>query len=127
MDLNGVEIALSAMFPVPPDPVTIQGALYKPLLLKPFLSKFLSVDGIPDDFQISDLMLNVAVGSPFDWEFELGLSNLWTIDLWDGKTLVFKSLLVRAASETGQKKLLLLASFALAGTELYLSGKYDGQ
>jgi hypothetical protein len=134
MDLNGAEIDVAVSFPE----LGIEGSLAKPLPLAPFLRKFINVDGVPDDFEISILMFTIDLTPPpnppparpppsHPWMFEIGLSNLWEFKLWDGKTFKFEQLLVNASGAvSGQDPALFVYSaYSIAGTQLYLSAQYQ--
>lgn len=124
MTINGVEIEVTLL--VTGEDIVIDGALVQSLPLSTLLEDIVDISGIPFEAQMSDLMFGISLGTPFAWQFEIGLTNLWTVNLPGDLTFTFESLIVNASgAQSTTPDLLVYSSYSIAGAELYLSAQED--
>lgn len=94
-----------------------------PVPLKPFVSKFLPANIVPDDFQLSALDFGLGLKEPHNYVFDITLSNLWSVTI-GSRTLQMTSLSVAMEGEGSKTPgLTIQGQINFAGTLLYLSAE----
>lgn len=123
LDIYGqsVEVALSL-----PD-LYLFGALGHddPVLLKPFVSKFLPGNIIPDDFRLSALDFGISLEEPHNYAFDITLVDLWSVSIGTQKlemTTLSVSMEGVGAASPG---LSIQGQILFGGTLLYLSAEHN--
>jgi hypothetical protein len=94
-----------------------------PVPLKPFVSKFLPANIVPDDFQLSALDFGLGLEAPHNYVFDITLSNLWSVTIGTREIEMTSLSVYLNGAGGGAPGLSIQGQIAFSGTLLYLSAE----
>lgn len=94
-----------------------------PIPLKPFVSNFLPANIVPDNFELSALELGLGLTAPFPYNFDITLSNLWSVTIGKQELQMTKLSVSMEGAGSGKPGLSILGQIEFAKTQIYLSAE----
>jgi len=121
LDVYGQEINMALSLP----DLYLVGSIAhdKPIPLKPFVSHFLPADLIPDNFELSELELGLGLKAPNPYNFDITLSNLWSVAIGDQQLAMTKLSVSMEGAGSTKPGLSILGQIEFAKTQVYLSAE----
>src|SRR5262245_59151458 len=95
----------------------------RPIPLKPFVSHFLPADLIPDNFELSELVLGLGLKAPHPYNFDITLSNLWSVSIGNQELAMTKLSVSMEGAGSTKPGLSILGQIEFAKTQVYLSAE----
>ena len=121
LDVYGHEIDMALSLP----DLYLVGRLAKdtPVKLKPFVSHFLPADLIPDNFELSELELGLGLRDPHPYNFDITLSNLWSVTIGDQELQMTRLSVSMEGVGSTRPGLSIEGQIEFAKTQVYLSAE----
>jgi len=94
-----------------------------PVPLKPFVSKFLPGNIVPDNFQLSELAFGLGLRNPHPWVFDIALENLWSVSIGTRELQMTKLSVYLDGVGAKAPGLFIQGQIEFAGTQVYLSAE----
>ena len=121
LDVYGHEVNMAVSLPE----LYLVGWLSRdtPVPLKPFVSHFLPAELIPDNFELSELELGLGLRDPHPYNFDITLSNLWSVAIGNQQLTMTKLSVSMEGVGAAGPGLSIQGQIEFAKTQIYLSAE----